>query len=120
MIVEKMVSGEFRIHGSITFECQRMMPATGRPTERRTTTKILARRIVTRAATNEIAFADSYLEIARLLLAYGRTEVARRRLQRVVDRFGNTPAAAESQSLLTAMQTSAGAAAPRPQAAIHR
>jgi len=97
-----------------------MMPATSRLTERRTTTEFLSRRIVTLATTTETEFADSYLEIARLLLAYGRTEVARRRLQRVVDKFGNTPAAAESQSLLTAMQTSAGAAAPRPRAAIER
>jgi predicted GNAT family acetyltransferase len=60
---------------------------------------------VTRAAVNDVSFADSYLEIARLLLAYGRTEVARRRLQRVVDRFGNTPAATESQNLLIALST---------------
>ena len=63
---------------------------------------------MTRAATNETAFADTYLEIARLLLAYGRTEVARRRLQRVVDKFGNTRAAAESQHLLTALTSSEG------------
>jgi hypothetical protein len=49
-------------------------------------------------------FADNYLQIARLLLAYGRTEVARRRLKRVVDSFGNTPAAAESKDLLMALE----------------
>ena len=49
-------------------------------------------------------FAESYLEIARLLLAYGRTEIARRRLKRVVDKFGNTPAAAESRNLLTSIE----------------
>ncbi len=75
---------------------------------------------MTRAAANETAFADTYLEIARLLLAYGRTEVARRRLQRVVDRFGNTRAAAESQSLLTALQAPAGDSAPEPHGATDR
>jgi hypothetical protein len=45
-------------------------------------------------------FAASYLEIARLLLAYGRTDIARRRLKRVVDKFGNTSAGAESRNLL--------------------
>ncbi len=72
---------------------------------------------MTRAAANPTEFADSYLEIARLLLAYGRTEVARRRLQRVVDRFGNTPAAAESQNLLTALEASAGGGAAEPHTA---
>ena len=48
--------------------------------------------------------ADTYLQIARLLLAYGRTEIARRRLLRVVDRFGNTPAAAESRDLLSTIE----------------
>jgi len=56
---------------------------------------------------NEVKFADEYLQIARLLLAYGRTELARRRLRRVVDKFGNTPAAAESQNLLSALESSA-------------
>jgi TolA-binding protein len=56
---------------------------------------------------NEIKFADEYLQIARLLLAYGRTELARRRLRRVVDKFGNTPAAAESQNLLSALESAA-------------
>ena len=55
-------------------------------------------------AGTESEFADSYLQIARLLLAYGRTDVARRRLRRVVDKFGNTPAAAESRDLLTAIE----------------
>jgi len=62
---------------------------------------------MTTAAGNEREFADHYLEIARLLLAYGRTEVARRRLKRVVDKFGNTPAAAESKNLLTALENHA-------------
>jgi len=56
------------------------------------------------APATESEFADSYLKIARLLLAYGRTEIARRRLKRVVDKFGNTPAAAESRNLLTAIE----------------
>ena len=49
-------------------------------------------------------FAESYLEIARLLLAYGRTDIARRRLQRVVDKFGNTSAGAESRNLLISIE----------------
>ena len=53
------------------------------------------------AAGNDTQFADSYLQIARMLLSYGRTELARRRLKRVVDRFAHTPAAAESRSLLS-------------------
>jgi TolA-binding protein len=62
---------------------------------------------MTRAPMNEIKFADEYLQIARLLLAYGRTELARRRLRRVVDKFRNTPAAAESQNLLSALESAA-------------
>jgi hypothetical protein len=50
------------------------------------------------------AFAESYLEIARLLLAYGRTDIARRRLKRVVDKFGNTSAGAESRNLLISIE----------------
>jgi TolA-binding protein len=61
---------------------------------------------MTRAPTSDVRFADEYLQIARLLLAYGRTEIARRRLRRVVDKFGNTPAAAESRNLLTALESS--------------
>jgi hypothetical protein len=49
-------------------------------------------------------FAESYLEIARLLLAYGRTDIARRRLKRVVDKFGNTTAGAESRNLLISIE----------------
>ena len=49
-------------------------------------------------------FAESYLQIARLLLAYGKTDVARRRLKRVVDKFGNTPAGCESRNLLTTIE----------------
>jgi TolA-binding protein len=63
------------------------------------------RGMINRAPMNEIKFADEYLQIARLLLAYGRTELARRRLRRVVDKFGNTPAAAESQNLLSALES---------------
>lgn len=48
--------------------------------------------------------AEGYLEIARLLLSYGKTEVARRRLKRVVDKFGNTPAGAESRNLLSTIE----------------
>jgi len=61
---------------------------------------------MTRAPANETKFADDYLQIARLLLAYGRTEIARRRLRRVVDKFANTPAAAESRNLLSALESS--------------
>jgi outer membrane protein assembly factor BamD (BamD/ComL family) len=60
---------------------------------------------LTEAAANSTEFAASYLQIARLLLAYGRTERARRRLKRVVDSYGNTPAAAESLDLLTALES---------------
>lgn len=49
-------------------------------------------------------FAESYLEIARLLLAYGRTDIARRRLKRVVDKFGNTSAGVESRNLLISIE----------------
>ena len=44
------------------------------------------------------------LEIARLLLAYGKTETARRRLKRVVDDFGNTSAGVESRNLLISIE----------------
>ena len=53
-----------------------------------------------RDARSSTESASTHLEIARLLLNYGRTEVARRRLERVVQKFGNTPAAAESRELL--------------------
>ena len=56
-----------------------------------------------RDARNSTESASTHLEIARLLLNYGRTEVARRRLERVVQKFGNTPAAAESRELLAAI-----------------
>jgi hypothetical protein len=49
-------------------------------------------------------FAEMYLEIARLLLAYGKTETARRRLKRVVDDFGNTSAGVESRNLLISIE----------------
>ena len=79
------------------------MPAKREPTDRRKISSLPARRILAPAASEATDFAASYLQIARLLLAYGRTELARRRLRRVVDRFGNTPAAAESLDLLTAL-----------------
>jgi hypothetical protein len=88
------------------------MPASPELTDRRRTREFTSRRILPSAAGNETDFADNYLQIARLLLAYGRTEVARRRLQRVVDKFGNTPAAAESQTLLTALDVPAESGAP--------
>lgn len=69
------------------------------------------RRVDGPSATSEPAFrgadeqfAESYLEIARLLLAYGRTDIARRRLKRVVDKFGNTSAGAESRNLLISIE----------------
>lgn len=65
---------------------------------------------MTREEGDEREFADSYLQIARLLLAYGRTEIARRRLNRVVEQFGNTPAAVESRNLLTSIGLPAGPA----------
>ena len=79
------------------------MPATREPTERRNSLSHPATRILAPAAAEATDFAASYLQIARLLLAYGRTELARRRLRRVVDRFGDTPAAAESRDLLTSL-----------------
>ncbi len=63
-----------------------------------------SQRRITTLVRNDTAFADNYLQIARLLLAYGRTEVARRRLKRVVETFGNTRAAAESKDLLMALE----------------
>jgi hypothetical protein len=83
------------------------MPASLELTERRRPAELTSRRILPAAAGNETEFADHYLQIARLLLAYGRTEIARRRLQRVVEKYRNTPAAAESQTLLTALDVSA-------------
>ncbi|MBI3861802.1 MAG: hypothetical protein HY290_07885 [Planctomycetia bacterium] len=61
-------------------------------------------RIVRDPRRADAEFAESYLEIARLLLAYGKTDLARRRLKHVADRFGNTPAACESRNLLTTME----------------
>jgi hypothetical protein len=64
-------------------------------------------------------FAESYLNIARLLLDYGKTDVARRRLKRVVDKFGNTPAGCESRKLLTTMEvTSTGIQSPEADGAV--
>lgn len=73
------------------------------PADRPTKTGYPARRISPRAARNETEFAAHYVQIARLLLAYGRTDIARRRLKRVVEKFGNTPAALESRNLLLGM-----------------
>ena len=61
-------------------------------------------RIVRDPGNADAEFAESYLQIARLLLAYGKTDVARRRLKRVVDKFGNTPAGCESRNLLTTIE----------------
>ena len=49
-------------------------------------------------------FAREYLEIARLLAAYGKTGVARRRLKLVIDRYGDSPAAEESRTLLAKLE----------------
>ena len=65
-----------------------------------------ARRLLRSAAQIEAEFASDYVEIARLLLTYGRTDVARRRLERVVEKFGNTPAAMESRNLLMSLRIS--------------
>jgi hypothetical protein len=72
-------------------------------TDRRASHEQLSRRLAPATIATETEFAEVYLKIARLLLAYGRTDVARRRLKRVVEKYGNTPAAAESRNLLTAM-----------------
>jgi hypothetical protein len=88
------------------------MHASRELTERRRTAELTSRRILPRTVSNETDSAENYLQIARLLLAYGRTEVARRRLQRVVDKYGNTPAAAESQTLLTALDVPEPSIAP--------
>jgi hypothetical protein len=61
-------------------------------------------RIVRDSSRVDAEYAESYLEIARLLLSYGKTDVARRRLKRVVDKFGNTPAGCESRKLLTTIE----------------
>ena len=82
------------------------MPATQDLTDGRRV-KEPSRRLLVGGTGNDTEFANNYLQIARLLLAYGRTEVARRRLKRVVDTFGNTPAAAESKNLLTALENPA-------------
>jgi len=64
-------------------------------------------------------FAETYLKIARLLLAYGRTDIARRRLKRVVDKFGDTTAGAESRNLLTTIEvTSPGRDLPQANRAV--
>jgi hypothetical protein len=76
-------------------------------------------RIVRDPRRDDAEFAESYLNIARLLLAYGKTDVARRRLKRVVDKFGNTPAGCESRKLLTTMEvTSPGRQLPQANRAV--
>ncbi len=72
-------------------------------------------RIVRDPGRADAEFAESYLEIARLLLAYGKTDVARRRLKRVVDKFGNTPAGCESRNLLMTIEVTSREGQP-PQA----
>jgi TolA-binding protein len=79
------------------------MPDARELTDRRPSFEQRSRRLVRAKFPTETEFAEVYLKIARLLLAYGRTDVARRRLKRVVDKYANTPAAAESRNLLTAM-----------------
>lgn len=64
----------------------------------------------TSAATPPDGFAREYLEIARLLAAYGKTGVARRRLKVVIDRYGDSPAAEESRTLLAKLDAEAAEA----------
>lgn len=76
-------------------------------------------RIVRDPRPADAEFAESYLQIARLLLSYGKTDVARRRLKRVVDKFGNTPAGCESRNLLTTIEvTSPNGESPQADRAI--
>ena len=44
--------------------------------------------------------AESELEMARLFIARGKTEIATRRLQEVIDRYGTSDAAKEAKTLL--------------------
>jgi hypothetical protein len=74
--------------------------------DRKPTVESRSRRPAPAKIVTESDFAEVYLKIARLLLAYGRTDVARRRLARVVEKYGNTPAAAESRNLLSTMSGS--------------
>lgn len=47
--------------------------------------------------------ADGELEMARLFLAHNRTDIARRRLQLIVDQYGTAPAAEEARRLLQSL-----------------
>jgi hypothetical protein len=61
-------------------------------------------RMVQSSQRADAEFAESHLQIIRLLLSYGKNDLARRRLQRVVDKYGNTPAGCESRKLLMTME----------------
>ena len=79
--------------------------ATAKPhLNRRNPASLRLSRLVQEPVKTEAEFAESHLEIIRLLLSYGRTDVARRRLKRVVDKFGNTPAGSESRKLLMTIE----------------
>ena len=84
------------------------MNATRNSTEKLTSVQWRPYRQLRRDLRRSTESASTHLAIARLLLDYGRTEVARRRLKRVVEKFGNTPAAAESRDLLAAMGAATG------------
>ena len=73
-------------------------------TERSRPVARMSRRLANTVGGPDAESAEDHLEIARLLLAYGKTEVARRRLKRVIDRFGNTRAGAESRNLLSTIE----------------
>jgi hypothetical protein len=86
-------------------ECPPEMPAAKHPLGRHATpVERHLSRIVRDPGRADAEFAESYLQIARLFLAYGKTDVARRRLRRVVDKFGNTPAGCESRNLLMTIE----------------
>lgn len=93
----------------ITRECPPEMPV-AKPHHQRQQNPVERQlsRIVRDPRQADAEFAESYLQIARLLLSYGKTDVARRRLKRVVDKFGNTPAGCESRKLLTTIEVTSG------------
>jgi hypothetical protein len=80
------------------------MHATQSHTPRSRPAPRLSRRLASTIGGPDAESAEDYLEIARLLLAYGKTEIAKRRLKRVADQFGNTPAGAESRNLLSTIE----------------
>lgn len=84
------------------------MDATREPVQQTASIQWRPHRRLRRDAGKSTEFAANYLEIARLLLDYGRTELARRRLQRVVEKFGNTPAGQQSRDLLATIQVASG------------